>query len=712
MTLGKVSVAIEAQMASFESDMGRAARIAEKNFKKIEADAKRTEAQMKAFGKTIGVAIAAGATIAAVAIKKAIDNADQLRDLSIRIGVGTEALSAYAYAAKQTGTDIDGLSIGLKTLAKNAAEALDAGSSKGKLFEALGVNVKDAQGNLKQMDVLLPEVADKFKQLEDGTLKATLAQELFGKSGLELTEFLNQGSKGLADYTARARELGIVISKDTADAADEFNDQLADLKTAADGLAAQVAAELLPRLIVLVKEMNNFVADGGNAIRIADGIGKAFDVAAGAWDIFARQTQIVNAALNTMIGLLASATVLVEGLIKKDFSKIGAGISGGIDSVRAGYGMATAQIGSKPKKILNGADFSNVTSSVQGRKSTEQALLEYYQNLAATRSTPRAAGGRAGKSKEMPDFAKKAADDLARLVEVEARARSQFEALAAQLAGPMAEAAYRYSVEQENLNTLAKEGAIDSQALSAAQANLAAEYKVTTERLDRQLNPYKDVNAAIEEEIMLLGMSTAAQEIYNNLKAAGVDANSNFGLSVIENTKQLQLAREAAAYMDDFKDGLSDAFTDFASGAKSAKEAFGDFADDLFATALRFVADKAIRSLFDSFANMGSGTPAGETESGIGGLISLFGGPRAAGGPVSSSRFYEVGENNRPEILRSRGKSYLIPGNNGAVMPMRGGGGVAQTNHFHYAAPYDARTESQKNARLAFETSRAAARSK
>jgi SLT domain-containing protein len=89
---------------------------------------------------------------------------------------------------------------------------------------------------------------------------------------------------------------------------------------------------------------------------------------------------------------------------------------------------------------------------------------------------------------------------------------------------------------------------------------------------------------------------------------------------------------------------------------------------------------------------------------------SLFGGGHANGGPVSPGMFYEVGEGNKPEMLNMGGHSYLLPGNNGQVTPMRGGGGLSQVLNFNYAAPYDARTESQKNSRLAFETRRAMAR--
>jgi TP901 family phage tail tape measure protein len=42
---------------------------------------------------------------------------------------------------------------------------------------------------------------------------------------------------------------------------------------------------------------------------------------------------------------------------------------------------------------------------------------------------------------------------------------------------------------------------------------------------------------------------------------------------------------------------------------------------------------------------------------------------RASGGPVSAGRLYEVAEQGRAELLEMRGRSYLIPGSNGTVIP-------------------------------------------
>lgn len=57
-----------------------------------------------------------------------------------------------------------------------------------------------------------------------------------------------------------------------------------------------------------------------------------------------------------------------------------------------------------------------------------------------------------------------------------------------------------------------------------------------------------------------------------------------------------------------------------------------------------------------------------------------FGGGRYNGGAVDSGKFYRVGEHNSPELFQSNsGRSYMIPGENGRIIPGRdigGGGGV------------------------------------
>jgi hypothetical protein len=167
-SLGTLTLDLIAKIGGFTQGMDQASRVADKRMREIERRA-------NAFGRTIGSSIrSAGAQFLAFAgvsltigaafekVKGAIDLADETRDLSIRLGVSTEALSTLRYAAEQTGTDMDVLGKGMKILAKNAADAANPLSSQAKIFDALGISVNDSAGNLKQLDVLIPEIATKF----------------------------------------------------------------------------------------------------------------------------------------------------------------------------------------------------------------------------------------------------------------------------------------------------------------------------------------------------------------------------------------------------------------------------------------------------------------------------------------------------------------------------------------------------------------------
>lgn len=66
-----------------------------------------------------------------------------------------------------------------------------------------------------------------------------------------------------------------------------------------------------------------------------------------------------------------------------------------------------------------------------------------------------------------------------------------------------------------------------------------------------------------------------------------------------------------------------------------------------------------------------------------------FGGGRYNGGAVNGGKFYRVGERGKPELLQSGGKQYMIPGENGRVIPNRdigGGGGITMNNTFNIQA--------------------------
>ncbi|MGH8586802.1 MAG: phage tail tape measure protein, partial [Gammaproteobacteria bacterium] len=194
--------------------------------------------------------LGAGLSVASFAamIKGSIDAADELNKLSQKIGISVEALSTLRFAAELSDVSLDTLQTGIKKLSQGITEASTGTGKAAEVFQALGISVTDANGAIVPTEKILFEVAQVFAGLEDGAVKSALAVELFGRSGLDLIPFLNQGADGIAQLTQEAERLGLKLTTETARAAEQFNDNLTALKFSTSTLGIALAGEMLPEL--------------------------------------------------------------------------------------------------------------------------------------------------------------------------------------------------------------------------------------------------------------------------------------------------------------------------------------------------------------------------------------------------------------------------------------------------------------------------------
>lgn len=209
----------------------------------------------------LGVTLSAGGFVAF--IKNAIDTADQLKKLSQKIGISVEALSTLRFAAELSDMSLEALQKGIKSLSQNILEANSGIGDGAQVFDALGISVKNADGTLKSTEQVLLEVADVFAQLEDGTVKTTLAVKLFGKTGQDMIPLLNQGKAGIEQLRLEAERLGLKLNSETARSAETFNDNLIALKASTSSLGIALARDFLPELTNITNAMRMAANDAG-----------------------------------------------------------------------------------------------------------------------------------------------------------------------------------------------------------------------------------------------------------------------------------------------------------------------------------------------------------------------------------------------------------------------------------------------------------------
>lgn len=146
--------------------------------------------------------------------------------------------------------------MGLKMLAKNAFEAADGNEKLGAAFS--GVALRDAAGKLRPTNELLTDLADKFVAMPDDTTRTANAMKLFGKSGGDLVPLLKKGSAGIAELSARANELGVVMSDDVINAGGQFDDAMKDVRDSLTGLRNELGGPFIKIFAEGLKGITSF----------------------------------------------------------------------------------------------------------------------------------------------------------------------------------------------------------------------------------------------------------------------------------------------------------------------------------------------------------------------------------------------------------------------------------------------------------------------
>ena len=214
-------------------------------------------------GQTVGIgmtAVGGGIVGGLMAMtKQAATYGDEIAKASKKTGMTTEDISRLRYAAERSGVGFGGLESALARMARSASEAAGGAEMYSEAYDRLGVSVTDANGELKGGEQLFREVAEGLKNVDNATERATLAQEIFGKSGAQLLPLLNEGEAGIKKLGDRAEQLGMVLSGKAAKDSERFNDALADLKDTGTTIAMTLGQTLMPTIAEIAEKVSEAV---------------------------------------------------------------------------------------------------------------------------------------------------------------------------------------------------------------------------------------------------------------------------------------------------------------------------------------------------------------------------------------------------------------------------------------------------------------------
>jgi len=189
--------------------------------------------------------VALGATLA---LKQFAGQIDELAKASGRLGLTVNELQSLQFAAGQTGVSSDELTKGLERFSRSIGETANGVGVAVRSFDALGVSVFGANGQMKPTQEVLDEVADALKEIGDPAERVRIAFDLFGRSGTKLINTLKNGSGELQKLQDNFNNITIELTGEQAKAVEAANDGFDRLGKTLSSVGQQITAAVLPAL--------------------------------------------------------------------------------------------------------------------------------------------------------------------------------------------------------------------------------------------------------------------------------------------------------------------------------------------------------------------------------------------------------------------------------------------------------------------------------
>jgi hypothetical protein len=265
------------------------------------------------------IGTAAGAAAAGiVALGKSVgDYADNAAEAASSVGMGTNELIRYKYAADDVGTGADTLQNSIAKMQLTLEKARKDGG--GNVFKLLHLDARklSRQAPEKQLEA----VTEAFSKYHGKIPKAAIAMQLFGKSGAKMVNFLSLGKQGLEEYGKEADALGLTLSDKLIAQGDEFGRTQLRVGAALRGATNLMAEGMLPALNQLGNEFANFVKEHPDkVVKFGENLGAALKNASEAVKSFGKALEAHGpqiqatieqyGGLKTVLGLLVAIPVL------------------------------------------------------------------------------------------------------------------------------------------------------------------------------------------------------------------------------------------------------------------------------------------------------------------------------------------------------------------------------------------------------------------
>ena len=186
-------------------------------------------------------------------VEGTMESAIAAKHMGQELGITTQAVQELGYAAGQSGVSSQTLDGALRRLSFGLQGTSSAAGLHGaaKAINDLGLSVSEFKKI--PVDEQLAKIADKFAKMEDGSKKVALATQLFGRqAGPQLIPMLNEGSAGIEELRAKARELGVTMGDEGVEQMEKLERAQKDMQARMGALKDEIALGIAPVILKLL----------------------------------------------------------------------------------------------------------------------------------------------------------------------------------------------------------------------------------------------------------------------------------------------------------------------------------------------------------------------------------------------------------------------------------------------------------------------------
>ncbi|HFL2188689.1 TPA: phage tail tape measure C-terminal domain-containing protein [Pseudomonas putida] len=319
-SLGTLTLDVIAQVGGFVAGMDKAERSSTKWRKEVEKSA-------KAVGTAVGAGIATAVTAFTTMMVSAVNSASEISNLAAVANVSVTDFQKMAVGAKTVGIEQDKLADILKDVNDKVGDFLNTGGGgMADFFEQIAPKVGVTAEQFRNLSgsQALGLYVSSLEKAKVSQSEMTFYLEAIASDATALLPLLRNNSQGFKEYGEAAEAAGAVMDETTILAAKQFSNELTVLGTYLGAVKTTLAAEFMPVLAQLSKDLASSTKEAGGlksqisaladsmietvavTASIGDGIARAFNITAqalvGSFDTAMYYLNSIGAAGNEILG--------------------------------------------------------------------------------------------------------------------------------------------------------------------------------------------------------------------------------------------------------------------------------------------------------------------------------------------------------------------------------------------------------------------------